>query len=108
MDPEDRLGHYFRDTLATLTGVDTTAQIRVLDPTELEILERFTEEEMPIDPESSNPDDLDSYLVVSLIFDPSGLPSNTKYTMEASHRQLASKPFSYDIRIWNTCYIFHD
>ena len=42
---------------------------------------------MPIDPESSNPDDLDSLPRSVLSFDPSGLSSNTKYTMEVSYCQ---------------------
>ena len=38
VNPEDQtVEHYFRDTLSTtLTGVDMTAQIRVLDPTGME------------------------------------------------------------------------
>ena len=84
VNPEDQtVEHYFRDTLsATLTGVDTTAQIRVLDPTGVEILGTFSTEEieMPIDPESSNPDDSLPRSVLS--FDPSHFSSNTKYTME--------------------------
>ena len=91
VNPEDQtVEHYFRDTLsATLTGVDTTAQIRVLDPTGIEILGTFSTEEieMPIDSESSNPDDLDSLPRSVLSFDPSGLSSNTRYTMEVSYCQ---------------------